>query len=159
MLDVLVAPRPTAGSLRLATPDDAALALAWFEEFMRAADEQAGRPPGSAHDGVETIEGILRRIELGRIWFWQDEAGEAVHMTGANPPAYGATRVGPVYTPPQHRGRGYASAAVAEISRQVLDAGGRPCLFTDQANPTSNAIYQALGYRPVVDMGNLLIHR
>jgi predicted GNAT family acetyltransferase len=65
--------------------------------------------------------------------------------------------VGPVYTPPEHRGRGYASAAVAEVSRQILAAGDRACLFTDQANPTSNRIYESLGYRPVGDMVNLLV--
>ncbi len=153
----VVPPRPVAGTLRPARPDDAELALAWFDEFMRAADEQAGREPGSGHDQVETMEGLLRRIEHGRIWFWEDGSGERVHMTGANAPSYGAARVGPVFTPAGHRGRGYASAAVAEVSQLILDDGARPCLFTDQANPTSNAIYQALGYRPVVDMTNMLI--
>lgn len=157
-LDRLVPPRPVAGSLRLATPQDAGLALAWFLDFAHAADVQAGREPGSTHEPVETLEGILRRIELGRIWLWEDEAGERVHLTGANPPSYGAARVGPVYTPPEHRGRGYASAAVAQVSQEILDGGSVPCLFTDQANPTSNGIYQALGYRPVVDMANLLVH-
>ena len=49
------------------------------------------------------------------------------------------------------------SAAVAEVSRRIVADGARACLFTDQANPTSNRIYQALGYRPVVDMANLLV--
>ena len=71
------------------------------------------------------------------------------------PAGFGVARVGPVYTPQEHRGRGYASAAVAEVSRRLLDEGARVCLFTDQANPTSNRIYEALGYRPVVDMANL----
>ncbi len=70
-----------------------------------------------------------------------------MHLTGVNPPSYGVARVGPVYTPKSHRGRGYASAAVAEVSQRILDEGGRACLFTDQANPTSNKIYEALGYR------------
>ncbi len=83
--------------------------------------------------------------------------GQAVHLTGANAVSFGAQRIGPVYTPPEHRGHGYASAAVAEISRRFLAAGSRPCLFTDQANPVSNRIYQAIGYRPVVDMINLEI--
>ena len=56
-----------------------------------------------------------------------------------------------------HRGRGYASACVAEVSRQILAAGDRPCLFTDQANPTSNKIYEALGYRRVVDTANVVV--
>lgn len=76
-------------------------------------------------------------------------------MAGVNPPGFGVSRVGPVYTPPEHRGRGYAGAAVAEVSRRVLEAGLRVCLFTDQANPTSNRIYQRLGYRPVAHMVSL----
>ena len=66
-------------------------------------------------------------------------------------------RVGPVYTPPEHRGRGYASAAVAGVSERLLEQGVRVCLFTDQANPTSNRIYTALGFEPVVDMANLVV--
>jgi predicted GNAT family acetyltransferase len=62
-----------------------------------------------------------------------------------------------VYTPPAERRRGYAAAAVAEVSRRLLDQGARVCLFTDQANPTSNALYARLGYEPVVDMANLLV--
>ena len=72
-------------------------------------------------------------------------------------PSYGVSRLGPVYTPPEHRGRGYASSAVAEVSRLILADGARACLFTDQANPTSNRIYQQLGYRAVVDMAQLVL--
>jgi len=153
----LVDPRPVAGRLRAATADDVDLALAWFEAFMADADEQAGRARGSSPHEVPSAEEMLQRIEAGRLWFWLDDHGERVHLTGANPPAFGAARIGPVYTPPAQRGRGYASAAVAAVSRKIVDAGARACLFTDQANPTSNGIYQALGYRPVVDMANLLI--
>ena len=46
---------------------------------------------------------------------------------------------------------------MAEVSARLLAQGARVCLFTDQANPTSNKIYLALGYRPVVDMANLVI--
>jgi GNAT superfamily N-acetyltransferase len=61
-------------------------------------------------------------------------------------------RVGPVYTPPELRGHGYASAVTAAVSRQALDAGAaQVLLFTDLANPVSNAIYQRIGYRPVED--------
>ena len=109
------------------------------------------------HDTAEDAEAMLRRITAGRVWFWEDEHGERVHLTGVNPPSYGVARVGPVYTPKAHRGRGYASAAVAGVSQAILDGGARACLFTDQANPTSNKIYEALGYRAVVDMANLRV--
>jgi hypothetical protein len=60
--------------------------------------------------------------------------------------------VGPVYTPPERRGRGYATSLVAQISQQLLASGRQFCtLFTDLANPTSNSIYQKIGYRPVGD--------
>ncbi len=64
----------------------------------------------------------------------------------------GMTRVGPVYTPPELRGRGYAGGATAAVSQAVLDAGATEVvLYTDRDNPTSNALYQRLGYRPVED--------
>jgi predicted GNAT family acetyltransferase len=66
-------------------------------------------------------------------------------------------RIGPVYTPREHRGRGYAGATVAAASRALVDEGAQVCLFTDQANPVSNALYERLGYRPLVDMANLVV--
>jgi hypothetical protein len=65
----------------------------------------------------------------------------------------GVACVCPVYRPPAQRGRGWASNAVAEVSRRIQVEGARVCLFTDQANPTSNKIYVALGYRPMVGYG------
>jgi predicted GNAT family acetyltransferase len=152
--DLVVPPTPP-GVLRLATAADADLALAWFLAFESAAAEQAGRE--GAHGMLEgfTLEDMQARIDDGVIWLWENESGERVHLSGANPPAYGVTRVGPVYTPTAHRGHGYASAAIAEVSRQYVEQGVRVCLFTDQANPTSNKIYEAIGYRPVVDMVSL----
>jgi hypothetical protein len=102
---------------------------------------------------------MLRRLRAGQLWFWVSETGERVHLTGVNPPSFGVARVGPVYTPPVQRGRGWASNAVAEVSRQIQAEGARACLFTDQANPISNKIYAALGFRPVADMANLVIAR
>ena len=156
-LGELSPPAPVAGRLAAATEDDVELVTEWFEAFMGDVDEMAGRPRGaSAHD-VPDREGMLRRIRAGTIWFWVDQSGEPVHLTAATPPAFGVARIGPVYTPPSQRGRGWASNAVAEVSRRLLAEGARVCLFTDQANPTSNKIYAALGYRPVVDMANLVL--
>lgn len=151
--------RPT-GSLRPAAPGDADLCLTWFLAFLADADEQAGRPRGSSPE-ISTFSkaDMLRRIADGVIWLWDEVDGTPVHLTGANPPSFGVSRIGPVYTPPELRGRGYASAAVAEVSRLIREAGSRVCLFTDQANPTSNRIYQALGYEPVADLVNLTIRR
>lgn len=150
-------PSAPGGRLRRAREDDVDLAVAWWNAFGADAAEQAGR--AAEGDVVERIEGdeMTRRIGEGLVWLWEDEVGRAVHLTAHNPPAYGVARVGPVYTPREARGHGYASAAVALVSQQLLDAGVRVCLFTDQANPTSNKIYETLGFRPVVDMVNLLI--
>jgi GNAT superfamily N-acetyltransferase len=156
LLGDLVEPAAVPGRLRLAVAADADLALEWFDAFERDAAEQAGR------EGGEPIEPqdeplMLARIAQGRVWFWEDASGERVHLTGANLPVFGVARVGPVYTPKEQRGRGYASAAVAAVSQLLLDVDAKVCLFTDQANPTSNKIYEALGYRPVVDMAHLVI--
>jgi hypothetical protein len=158
-LGELVWPAPVPGGLQAATEDDVDLVMEWFGAFMGDADEQAGRPRGaSAHDVPGRVE-MLRRLRTGSLWFWISEAGEQVHLTGVSPPAFGVARVGPVYTPPAQRGCGWASNAVAEISRRIQAQGARVCLFTDQANPTSNKIYTALGYQPVVNMANLVIAR
>jgi GNAT superfamily N-acetyltransferase len=138
--------------------DEAELALEWIHRFFDDADEQAGRAVGHLDEasafGLDTVE---RRLEEGVLWLWVDEADRPVHLTGANPPAYGVVRIGPVYTPKEERGRGWAGAAVAEVSRRMRADGHRVILFTDQANPTSNALYQALGYVPVCDTVQLRI--
>lgn len=153
LASVVEPPRPP-GRLRHATADEAGLCLAWYQAFDEAAAEQAGRPAKADHAEQFDLAFVLERIGQGRIHVWETPGGEVVHLTAANAPAYGVVRVGPVYTPSEHRGRGYASAAVAAVSQQVLDDGLRPCLFTDQANPTSNRVYTAIGYEPVVDMAH-----
>jgi GNAT superfamily N-acetyltransferase len=153
-LGTLVEPRPAPGRLRPARDDEADLSLDWFRRFHVDADEQAGHEGHGHRDEGFTIEDMRRRIADGTVWMWVDGADVPVHLTAANPPAFGVARIGPVYTPKEHRGRGYASAAVAEVSRLLQDTGSRVILFTDQANPTSNGIYVALGYEPVVDMAD-----
>ncbi|WFF05417.1 GNAT family N-acetyltransferase [Micromonospora sp. WMMD1076] len=157
LLDHLTPPAPVPGALRAATADDVDLVAAWFGAFTADADEQAGRPRGaSAHETPDRAE-LLRRIRDGRVWFWTDRSGRPVHLTAAHPPSFGVARVGPVYTPPEQRGRGWAGNAVAEVSRLLTAEGARVCLFTDQANPVSNRLYARLGFRPVVDMANLVL--
>ena len=94
---------------------------AWFAAFMADADEQAGRVRGSSAHEVLDRDELRRRVRAGRLWFWLDGHGRRVHLTGANPPAYGVARLGPVYTPPSERGRGWASNAVAEVSRDIFE--------------------------------------
>ena len=155
-LSELVEPAPVEGRLRLAREDEIELCFEWFEAFRRDADAQAGRTSGHDVLGLSKDD-VLHRIRDGLISLWEDASREVVHLTGANAPALGVARIGPVYTPERCRGRGFASAAVAQVSREMLAAGVRPCLFADQANPISNLIYLRLGYQPLVDMVNLVV--
>lgn len=156
-LGTLRQPAPVPGRLRRAAAADVDLVLAWFHAFGRDAAEQSGRhEETSPTDGMDRDD-IAERVADERVWLWEDERGEVVHLTGCSPPSLGVARIGPVYTPAPQRGRGWASAGVAAVSRMLLARDARVCLFTDQANPTSNRIYQALGYRRVVDMADLVI--
>jgi GNAT superfamily N-acetyltransferase len=103
-----------------------------------------------AEGAAEDRRWLEQRIARGRLWVWEDE-GRIVSLVGHQSPAFGAVRVGPVYTLPEFRGHGYASALTAEVTRRLRDAGDEVCLFTDLANPTSNKIYAAIGYRPLQD--------
>jgi uncharacterized protein len=99
---------------------------------------------------------VDRRLQGGddALWLWED--GEPVSMAGHTGPTPHGIRIGPVYTPPDLRGRGYAGALVGEVTRHLLDEEGfRFCfLFTDLSNPTSNRLYERLEYRPVRDVLN-----
>ncbi len=99
------------------------LALSWFRAFHADAAEQAGRlapePAGEQFDEAD----IGRRIAEGRIWLWEDGLGTPVSLVGFNAPSFGVARVGPVYTPGPHRGRGYASVLTAHVSRVLRDTG------------------------------------
>jgi len=152
-----VEPRRVAGRLRPAVLDELDLVTSWCAAFMADADQQAGRQPGTSAHEVPAEDEMRRRIAAGRMFVWVDDDERPVHLTAASMPAFGVSRIGPVYTPPADRGRGYASRAVHEVSQLLRDSGERPCLFTDQANPTSNKIYEAIGYRRLVDMANMLV--
>ncbi len=151
----LVRPTRPEGELRMATLADLDLVHEWFKRFHLDADEQAGRTE-AAYDETLTPDDVAARLGTGRFCLWEVD-GTSVHLTVASPPAYGVARIGPVFTPYEHRGRGYAGWTVAELSRQLRATGTEPCLFTDQANPVSNRLYESLGYVPVTDTVQLLI--
>ena len=141
--------RPAAevpGAMRRAGEMDRDLLVDWIAAFQTDVGQgPPGRPP------EEAVDDYLTRGESGGIYLWED--GEPVSVAGCGSPTPSGIRVGPVYTPPERRGRGYASALTAELTATLL-AGGRRFrfLFTDRANPTSNRIYQRIGYEPVTDV-------
>ena len=107
-------------------------------------------PSAPPEDAAHWLERKLSSIDSGLV-LWADE-GTPVSFAGYGGPTPNGIRVGPVYTPPELRRRGYASALTAALTRTLLDRGRKFCfLFTDLANPTSNSIYQRIGYRPVSD--------
>jgi GNAT superfamily N-acetyltransferase len=134
-------PHHSAGTPRLAIPADHALCVGWDMAF----DVDVGEP------AVDRTAATARSILARRRWLW--EVGDrAVSMVGHFAPVAGVGRVGPVYTPPQYRGRGFASALTTHVSKLLVDHGFEACLYTDLSNPTSNKIYAAIGYRPVADL-------
>ncbi|MDH6550307.1 GNAT family N-acetyltransferase [Streptomyces sp. SAI-041] len=102
--------------------------------------------------GIDADSWARTRFADKHYTFWETPDGTPVSMAGANPMVAGLVQVDPVYTPAPLRGQGYAGAVTAEVSRAALVAGAEHVvLFTDAANPTSNALYRRLGYVPVVD--------
>lgn len=145
-LDRVVAPRPAPGGCREAEERDRGLLADWLAAF--SAEASPDTPPT---DPAELADRFLRRA--GRVAYLWEDAGEVVALAGVGGLTPRGIRIGPAYTPPHLRGRGYASNLVAAISQLQLDAGRSFCfLFTDLANPTSNHIYQTIGYAPVADV-------
>ena len=110
---------------------------------------------GHVEDAKRTRDNLRLRIEMQspRHGAWVHELGDrVVSISGHSGPTPNGIRIGPVYTPPAQRGRGYASQLVATQSQWLLDNGHRYCfLFTDLANPTSNSIYKRIGYRQIAE--------
>lgn len=140
-------PSGVEGAMRPFRDDDHDLTIRWLDAFFREAlPEEATVEPTEAF--------VRRRLDDpdGGLRIWQDE-GRPVSLAGFGSRTPNGIRVGPVYTPPELRGRGYATALVGEMTAALLEGGHRFCfLFTDLANPTSNAIYARIGYRAVTDV-------
>jgi GNAT superfamily N-acetyltransferase len=136
------------GASRAATPTDRDLVRDWVRAF---ADEAL--PPGRPQDDDARTDLDIDLRLAGRgagYLLWDD--GAPVSLSGHREIPGVGSRIGPVYTPPRYRGRGYATRLVAEQSASRLAAGDRACyLYTDMANPTSNAIYARIGYEKIAD--------
>lgn len=130
------------GVMTTASLDDYELLLKWYLEFSQDTGVLMPNPQGSINAG------------LGRnsYRFWLVE-GEKVCLAGhaplVNTPSGTVARIGPVYTPPQHRRNGFAGALTAALSQELVEQGTKAMLYTDAANPTSNSIYQKIGYEQI----------
>jgi predicted GNAT family acetyltransferase len=138
----LVAPEPAPrGRARRAAAEDRPLLIDWYAAFGRDVGEPAG-------DAAPTVDD---RLEDQAVTLWELD-GAPVSMAARSRIVAQTARIAQVYTPPEHRGRGYGAAVTAAATRAALDAGARDVLlFTDVDNPTTNRLYARLGYRPVED--------
>jgi predicted GNAT family acetyltransferase len=134
-------PPAVPGSARMARMDECDLGARWLAAFQ----VEAG-----VHE-TDTEPMARERIADGRLWLWEDE-GNVVSLAACTAPAAGVARIAPVYTPPEHRRHGYGGAVTAACTADALARGAEHMvLFTDLANPTSNSIYQQIGYEPLRD--------
>ena len=145
-LTAVIPPRRPPGVFRPAAMSDVEPLATWADALnveLRSEDPSPGE------------QSVRRRIGLGRMYVWDN--GGPVSMAACDGPTPRGIRINFVYTPPEHRARGYASACVAELSQLLLDEGRRFCaLFTDLANPVSNRLYARLGYRPICDFDDYI---
>ena len=146
-LDVLTPPPPVPGRLRPMVAYEVDLLVRWLADFT-----------AETHAAFESGADVAARgIAQGRRMVWE-AGGEPVCLVGFNPPVGRVPRIGPVWTPREHRRRGYAAAATAATCRLLLDGGAAAvALFADDANPTAVGVYTRLGFRPVTAQEDWLL--
>lgn len=138
----------SSGEFRSANLDDLERVAEFFQGFAEVAlpEREKNRRTLEIHK-----EKAAHRINKGEIFLWQDQ-GQIVSMAGISAPTANGVRINAVYTPAIFRGKGYASSNVAALSQHQLDSGKEFCfLYTDATNPTSNKIYQNIGYEFICD--------
>jgi predicted GNAT family acetyltransferase len=139
-LKSVATPATDRGRLRVASQEDFELVARWW---YAAHMDMFGKA-----DADEDRKGAKDRLTDGDVFLWDD--GGPVSMACKTRPTSHGICVGMVYTPPEGRCRGYATACVGELSRTLLESGWAFCsLFADVLNPISNSIYQKIGYRPI----------
>jgi GNAT superfamily N-acetyltransferase len=143
----VIPPRPGAGTSRPALPRERDVLVHWHVAFQEEAVGQV--VPGAAEHLVDhRLQGPAHDFGL-----WVHEVNDViVAMSGHTGPTPNRIRIGPVYTSPESRVNGYASRLVAAESQWLLDNGRRFCfLYTDLENPTSNSIYERIGFRKTAE--------
>jgi predicted GNAT family acetyltransferase len=144
-LGELVPPRGVVGESRLAEDGDAELLVGWLDAFFVEAFDSESNPEASREVLVDIA------AAGGRVVLWTVDH-VPVAMARVHGALLGMSRIGPVYTPPEHRGHGYGAVVTAEAVRHAQCEGARDVvLFADVANPVSNRIYRRLGFVPVAE--------
>lgn len=139
---VIPPPRTPPGVLRPANPEDYETIVGWHHAFQMEALGEG--------DLESSRKIVAQRLSSGDTFLWDDNGPVSMALR-SRPTRHGCT-IGGVYTPSALRVRGYASACVAALSQFLLDSGKQFCnLYTDLSNPTSNSIYQKIGYSPICD--------
>ena len=142
----VVFPERMAGSARFANEVDTPWMIPWIDQFFKDAN--------MAVEGADSGDFIRRRYQTGGFVLWMDEGGEVVSLSGFANPTPNGIRIGPVYTPAEHRGHGYGVAVSAAVTQHLLDSGRSSVfLFADLDYPVSNHVYKKIGYRAVAEFG------
>lgn len=139
-LKQVLLPPMAEGKSRLAKAGEEKLLASWVFKFA-----QDALPKSEQLNETEAVKKASELIAAERLMVW-DVGGTPRAQAGFSGTA-NVARINMVYTPPEERGRGYASAVVADISQRQLDAGKKMCcLYADARNPVSNSIYRKIGY-------------
>jgi hypothetical protein len=141
----VVPPQNVPGEVRPAARADRGFLIEWMYRFGQETGIEANYTMEQAR---RSIDRRLDQPVLCGLLLWVVD-GEPVSMAATARESKHTGVVAPVYTPPEHRRKGYASAVTAAVTQKVLDEKQYAALYTDLANPTSNKIYQAIGYRHV----------
>lgn len=150
-LDRVIEPRPTDGQMIVAANEHIDLVTDWFMKFV---EESLPNEPVTLEDAKKIATG---RIQNQDVFIWMNDSGQEVALNMRTRPTKNGVAISFVYTPKEARGKGYASAVVAQTSQRMLDSGKKFCmLYTDIHNPTSNSIYQKIGYNEIATSKNFI---
>ena len=134
------------GTARFANETDIPWMAPWVDQFFDDA--------GMVREGADSTDFVTRRMQNGGFVLWLDEAGQVVSLAGYANQTPSGMRVGPVYTPTEHRGHGYGVSVSAAVTQHLLDSGRTSVfLFADLDYPVSNHVYKKIGYKPVAEFG------